>query len=127
MKLRLTSCAAGVLFVLPAFAWANTLAGKAAQPSVQAFSYSLVDQAQTLDVEPEFGAIDPAELSATTEDNEDRIYDRFADQIETVLAPIGPVDPASDRMRWAILVIAFAGMTAAASRRRRSRRATISI
>ena len=115
------------MLVLPTFAWANSLSGNPAQPSVQVFSYSLGDQAQTLGVEPELGAIDPADLSATTEDYGDGIYDRFADQIETLLAPSGPVDPASDRMSWAILLIAFAGMTAAASGRRRPRRATISI
>jgi len=66
--LSLSLCAAGALLVLPAFAWANSLESNLAQPSVQAFSYSLGDQAQTLGVEPEFGAIDPADLSATTED-----------------------------------------------------------
>ena len=115
VKLSLSLCAVGALLVLSAFAWANSLSSNPAQPSVHAFSYSLGDQAQTLGIEPEFGAIDPADLSATTEDYEDGIYDWFADQIETLLAPIGPVDPASDRMSWAILLIAFAGMTAAAS------------
>jgi len=131
VRLGLSLRAAGVLLVLPAFAWANSLSSNPAEPSLQALSYSLAyslgDQAQTLDAEPEFGAIDPTDLSATTEDYEDGIYDRFEDQIETVLAPIGTVDPASDRMSWAILLIAFAGMTAAASGRRRARRATISI
>jgi hypothetical protein len=127
VKLSLSLCAAGVLLVLPALAWANSLSSNPAQPSVQAFSYGLGDQAQTLGVEPEFGAIDPTDLSATTADYEDSFYDRFADQIDTLLAPIGHGDPASDRMSWAILVIAFAGMTAAASGRRRAGRATISI
>jgi len=68
VKLSLSLCSAGALLVMPAYAWANSLASNAAQPPVQAFSYSLVDQAQTLDVEPEFGAIDPTDLSATTED-----------------------------------------------------------
>jgi hypothetical protein len=127
VKLSLSLCAAGVLLVLPAFVWANSLSINPAELSVQALSYSLGDQAETLHSEPEFGAIDPTDLSATTEDYEDGIYDRFADQIETLLAPIGPVDPASDRMSWAILLIAFAGMTAASLGRRRARRATISI
>ena len=127
MKRSLSFCTAGALLVLPAFAWAYSLSGNPAQPSVQAFSYRLGDQAETLGVEPEFGATDLADLSPTTEENEGGIYDQFADQIETFLAPIGPVDPASDRMSWAILLIAFAGMTAAASGRRRPRRATISI
>ena len=127
MRLCLSLCAAGALLVLPAFARANSLSGNPARPSVRAFSYSLGDQAQTLAVEPEFGAIDPADLSATTEDYENGIYDRFADQIETLLAPIGPIDPRSDRMSWAILVIAFAGMTAAASGRRRARRPMLSV
>ena len=59
---------------------------------------------------------------ATTEDFENGIY-----QIETVLGPIGTVDPASDRVSWAILMIAFAGMTATASMPRRARRPMISI
>jgi hypothetical protein len=113
--------------VLPAFAWANSLTGNAAEPSIQALPYSLGDQAQTLGVEPEFGAIGPPELAAATEDYEDGIYDRSADQIEALLPPIGTVDPASDRMSWAILLIAFAGMTAATLGRRRARRGTISI
>jgi len=127
VKLSLSLCVAGALLVLPAFAWANSLSSNPAEPSVQALSYSLGDQAQTLDAESEFGAIDPTDLSATTEDYEDGVHDRFADQFETILAPIRPVDPASDRMSWAILLIAFAGMTAATLGRRRARRATISI
>jgi hypothetical protein len=125
VKLSLSLCAAGALLVLPAFVWANSLSSNPAELSAQALSYSPGDQAETLDAEPEFGAIDLTDLAATTEDY--GIYDRFADQIETLLAPIGPVEPASDRMSWAILVIAFAGMTAATLGRRRARRATISI
>src|SRR5271166_1748809 len=98
VKLSLSFCVAGALLVLPAFAWANSLSSNPAEPSVQAFSYSLGDRAQTLDVEPEFGAIVPTDLSATTVVYGDGIYDRFADQVEALLAPIGPVDPASDRM-----------------------------
>jgi hypothetical protein len=127
VKLSLTLCGAGALLAMPIFVWANSLRSNLAEPSVQTFSYSLIDRAQTLDVEPEFGAIDPTDLSVKTEDYEDGIYDRFADQIETVLAPIGSVDPASDRMSWAILLIAFDGMTAATFGRRRAHRATISI
>jgi hypothetical protein len=127
VKRSLSLCTAGALLVLPGFAWAYSLSGNPAQPSVQAFSYRLGDQAQTPGVEPESGAIDLADLSPTTEDYIGGIYDQFADQIETFLAQIRPVDPASDRMSWAILVIAFAGMTAAASGLRRTRRATISI
>ena len=127
MKPILTLCATYVLLVLPAFALTNSLGGTPAQPSVQAFSYGLGDPGQTKGVEPEFGAIDPTDLSATTEDYRERIYDRIADQIETLLSPIGPVDPASDRVSWAILVIAFAGLTAAASSWRRARSAKILI
>jgi hypothetical protein len=127
VKPSLSPRAAGAMLVLTTFAWANSLGGSPAQPSVQVFSYDLGGQTQTPGVEPELGAIDPADLSASTEDYGDGIDDRFADQIETLLAPSGPVDPASDRMSWAILLIAFAGMTAAASARRRPRRATISI
>jgi hypothetical protein len=127
VKRSLSLCRAGALLVLPVFAWANSLSGSPAQPSVQALSYRLGDQAQAPGVESEFGAIDLADLSPTTEDYIGGIYDQFADQIETFLAQIGPVDPASDRMSWAILVIAFTGMTAAASGLRSTRRATISI
>ncbi len=115
------------MIVSPTFAWANSLGGSLAEPSVQVSSYSLGDQAQTLGIESELGAIDPGDLSATTEDYGDGIYDRFADQIGTLLAPSGPADAGSDRMSCAILLIAFAGMTAAATGRRRPRRATISI
>jgi hypothetical protein len=123
VKLSLTLCATCVLLVLPTLAWANSLGGNPAQPSVEAFSYTLGDQAQILGVQPQLGGIYPA----TTEEYGGGIDDRFADQIETLLAPIGTVDPASDRMSWAILVIAFAGMTAAASSWRRARRAKILI
>ncbi len=127
MKPGISLCTVGAMLVLPTFAWANSLSGNPAEASVRAFSYGLGDQAQTLGVEPEFGATDPGDLSASTEDFEDGIYDRLVNQIEKVLAPIGTVDRASDRMTWAILVIAFAGMTATASGRRRARRPMISI
>jgi hypothetical protein len=125
VKLRLCLCAAGALVVLPAFAWANSLSRDPAQSSVQALSYGIGGGAQTLGVEPDSGAIDPPDLSATTEDFGDGTHDRFADQVGTLLAASVPVDPASDRTSWAILLIAFAGMTAAASGRHRARRATI--
>jgi hypothetical protein len=127
VKRSLSLCAAGALLVLPTLAWTNSLSGNPAEPSVQVFSHSIGDQAQTLGIESELGAIDPTDLSATTEGYGDSIYDRFPDQIETLHAPSEPVDPASNRRSWAILLIAFAGMTAAASGRRRPPRATISI
>jgi hypothetical protein len=127
VKPSLPLCATCALLVLQASAWANSLSGSPAQPPVRAFAYSLGDQARILSVEPEFGVVDPAELSATTEDYGDGIYDRFADQIEKLLAPIGSVDTESDRMSWAILVIAFAGLTAGASSWRRARSAKILI
>ncbi len=126
-RIHLSLCAGVALLMLPAFAWALGLGGKPVEPSVHAFSLKLGDQALAQGVEPEFGALGPADLSATAEDDQDGIYDRFADQIETLLVPSGPVDPGADRMSWAILLIAFAGMTAAASGRRRARIATISI
>ncbi|MBV8104521.1 MAG: hypothetical protein JO223_07840 [Hyphomicrobiales bacterium] len=58
-------CAAGALLMLPAFVWAHSLSSNLAELCLQALSYSLGDQAQTLDAEPEFGAIDPTELLAT--------------------------------------------------------------
>jgi hypothetical protein len=124
---NLSLCAAGAMLVLPTVAWANSLNADRTQPSVQVLSYSLGDQARTPGIKSELGGIDPGGLSATTEDYGDGIYDRFGDQMGTLLAPSGPVDPGSDRMSWAILLIAFAGMTAAASGRRRPLRATISI
>ena len=113
--------------MLPAFAWALGLGGKPVEPSVHAFFLKMGDQALAQGVEPEFDAVGPADLSATAEEDEDSIYDRFADQIEDIFAAGKAVDPAPDRLNWAILLIAFAGMTAAASGRRRPRRATISI
>ena len=47
--------------------------------------------------------------------------------VGTVLAASKPVDPASDRSKWMILLIAFAGLTAATSGPRRARRATLPI
>jgi hypothetical protein len=127
VKPGVTLCTTCVLAVLPAFAWANSLGENPAQFSVQAFSYGLGDHAGIPGVEPEFGVIDPPDLYATNEDYGDWIYDRFADQFETLLAPTRPIDAASDRMSWAILVIAFAGMTAAASSWRRARRVSLPI
>jgi hypothetical protein len=126
-RIHLSLCVAGALLGAPAFAWALGFGGKPVEPSVQAFSLDLGDRALAQGVEPEFDAIGPPDPSATAEDDEGGIYVRFADQIETLLVPGGPVDPTADRMSWAILLIAFAGMTAAASGRRRARRATISI
>jgi hypothetical protein len=68
VKLSLSLCAAGALLVLSAFAWVNSLASNPAQPSVQAFSYSLGDQAQTLGVEPEFAAKAPGSQVAKYQD-----------------------------------------------------------
>jgi hypothetical protein len=126
-RIHLSLCAAVALLVLPAFAWAVGLGGKPVEPSVHAFSLKLGGQALAQGVEPEFGAIGPSDLSATAEDDQDDFYSRFADQIEDIFAAGKAVDPAPDRMGWAILLIAFAGMTAAASGRRRARIATISI
>jgi hypothetical protein len=123
LKLSLFLCATVAILVLPALAWANSLRGD----SVQAFFLWPSDQVQSLGIEPAFDRIDPADLSVTTEDYGDGAYDRFTDQIVTHHAPIGAVDPASDQMSWAVLVIAFAGMTAAASSWCPTRRAAISI
>ena len=119
-------CAAGALLALSGFGWANTLRDSAPLSAIPAFSFNSGDQAVTRDVEPQFGAMSFPELSAT-EDDEDGIYDRFEDQIETLLAAGQAVKPEPDRFKWAILLIAFAGMTAAASGRPRARRATITI
>jgi hypothetical protein len=126
-RVHLSLWAAGALLALPGFGWANSLGDNPRHLSFQAFSFDLGGQAQARGVDLGFGASGPANLSATTEEDEDGNYDRFADQIEDILASGKAVDPASDRLSWAILLIAFAGMTAAASGRRRARRATISI
>jgi hypothetical protein len=47
------------MLVLPTVAWANSLNADRTQPSVQVLSYSLGDQARTLGIESELGAIDP--------------------------------------------------------------------
>ncbi|MBV8439572.1 MAG: hypothetical protein JO312_03235 [Hyphomicrobiales bacterium] len=120
-RMHLALCAAGALLMLTGFGWANSVGDTPWQRPLQVFSFDFGDQAQAGDLG--FGASGPADLSATTEEDEDGIYDRFADQIGDILA----VEPASDRFSWAILLIAFAGMTAAASGRRRPRRTTISI
>jgi hypothetical protein len=123
----LSLCAAGALLVLTGLGWAKSLGDNPPQRPVHAFSFDLRDQAGAGAVELGFGASGAANLSPTTEDDEAGVYDRFADHIEDILAAGEAVDPAPDRFSWAILLIAFAGMTAAASGRRRPRRATISI
>jgi hypothetical protein len=117
----------GALLALPGLGLADSLGDNPPHHSVQALSFDLGDQAQTRGFETVFRASGPADLSAPPEDDEYGIYERFADQIEDILAAGKAVDPASDRLSWAIMLIAFAGMTAAASGRRRARRATISI
>ena len=125
-RIHIPLCVTGGLLVLTGFAWANGLGDIPAQISVPALSFSLDDQADTRSGEPQFGEMGPAELSPATDD-EAGVYDRFEDQIGTLLAGGQAVKPQPDRFKWAILLIAFAGMTAAASGRRRARRATISI
>jgi len=121
--------ATGALLVLGGFASANGLGGATARSHIHFFSYNLGDQAPTRGDEPQFGAFGPLDLASAIEggDDEDGFYDRFEDQIETVLAARKPVDPASDRSKWMILLIAFAALTAATSGPRRARRATLPI
>jgi hypothetical protein len=59
VKPSISLCAAAAMLMLPTFAWSNS---PSAQPGIQAFSYRLGDQAQTLGVKSELGAIDPADL-----------------------------------------------------------------
>jgi hypothetical protein len=125
-RIQLFLCV-GALLALPCFGLANNLSDNPPQRSVQALSFDLEDRGQARGFETVFGASAPADLSAAPEDDEYGIYERFADQIEDMLAAGKAVDPASDRLSWAVMLIAFAGMTAAASGRRRARRATISI
>ena len=128
-RVRLALCATAVVLVMPVSVWAIGLSGYVAEPHRLAFAYDPGDQARTRGLDLNVGAIGPTDLSATAEggEGEDGFYDRFQDQIETILAASKPVDPASDRSKWMILLIAFAGLTAATSGPRRARRATLSI
>ncbi len=117
-------CTAGAFLALSGYARADTLGDYVPQPSIPAFSFNLDDEAQIRGI-AQLGATGLADLSAT--DDEDGVYDRFQDQIETLLAAGQAVKPPPDRFKWAILLIAFAGMTAAASGRRRASRVTITI
>jgi hypothetical protein len=128
-RVRLSLSAAAVVLVMPVSVWAVGLGDYRAQPHPLAFAYDPGDQARTRGLDLNVGAIGPTDLSSTTEggEGEDGFYDRFQDQIETVLAASKPVDPASDRSKWMILLIAFAGLTAATSGPRRARRATLPI
>jgi hypothetical protein len=126
---RIFLCATAVVLVVPVLVWANGLGGNVAEPHPFAFSYDPGDPARPRGLDFGVGAIAPTDFSAATEggDGEDGFYDRFQDQIETVLAASKPLDPASDRSKWMILLIAFAGLTAATSGPRRARRATLPI
>src|SRR5271166_2390089 len=95
-RIYLALCAAGALLVLTGFGWANSVGDTPLQRPVQAFSFDLGDQAQTRDLG--FGGSGPADLPVTPEDDEAGVYDRFADQIEDILAAGKAVDPASDRL-----------------------------
>ncbi len=125
-RIHRSLCTAGAFLALSGYARADTLGDYVPQPSIPAFSFNLGNLAVFRGIAPKFGATGLADLSAT-EDDEDGAYDRFQDQIETLLAAGQAVKPPPDRFKWAILLIAFAGMTAAASGRPRARRATLSI
>lgn len=128
-RLRLALCATGVVLMMPVSVWAIGLGGYVAKPHPLAFAYDQDERAPPHGLDLNIGAIGPTDLSSTAEsgEGEDGFYDRFQDQIGTVLAASNPVDPASDRSKWMILLIAFAGLTAATSGPRRARRATLPI
>jgi hypothetical protein len=128
-RVRLSLCATAVVLVMPVSVWAIGLGRYAAEPHPLAFAYDPGDQARTRGLDLNVGAIGPADFSAATEggDGEDGFYERFQDQIGTVLSAVKPAEPASDRSKWMILLIAFAGLTAATSGPRRARRPTIPI
>jgi hypothetical protein len=128
-RVRLALCATAVVLVMPVSVWAIGLGDFVARPHPLAFAYDPGDQALTRDLDFEAGAIGPADLSSTAEsgEGEDGFYDRFQNQVETVLAARKPVDPTSERSKWMILLIGFAGLTAATSGPRRARRATLPI
>jgi hypothetical protein len=127
-RVRLSICATAVVLVMPVSVWAVGLGDYRAQPHPLAFAYDPGNQARTRGLDLD-GAVGPTDPSSTAESGqgEDGFYDRFQNQIDTVLAPTKAVDPASDRSKWMILLIAFAGLTAATSGPRRARRATLSI
>jgi hypothetical protein len=128
-RVRLSICATAFVLVMPVSVWAIGLGDYVAKPHPLAFAYDPGDQARTRGPDLAVGVIGPPDLSSTSEsgEGEDGFYDRFQNQIETVLAASKPVDPASDRSKWMILLIAFAGLTAATSGPRRARRATLPI
>ena len=82
--------------MMPVSVWAIGLGGYVAEPHPLAFAYDPGDQARTRGLDLNVGAIGPADLSSTTEggDGEDGFYDRFQDQVETILDASKPVDPA---------------------------------
>jgi hypothetical protein len=128
-RVRLSLCATAVVLVMPVSVWAFGLGGTVAQSHPLAFAYDPGDQAQTRGLDFGVGAIGPTDFSAATEggDGEDGFYERFQDQVATVLSAVKPAEPASDRSKWMILLIAFAGLTAATSGPRRARRPTMPI
>jgi hypothetical protein len=119
----------GVLLLIPAIVLGNGVGENVASPNPRTFSYDPVDQARTRDVDFRVGPIGSTDLAGTTEDAEDEVgfYERFEDQIGSVLAATKPAEPPSDRSKWMIILIAFAGLTAATSGPRRARRSTMPI
>ena len=128
-RVRLFLCATAVALAMPVSVWAIGLGGYVAEPHPLAFAYDPGDQARTRGVDFNAGAIGPADFSTASEggDGEDGFYDRFQDQVATVLSAVKPAEPTSDRSKWMILLIAFAGLTAATSGPRRGRRPTTPI
>ena len=107
-RIHRSLCTAGAFLALSGYARADTLGDYVPQPSIPAFSFNLGDQAEIRGIAPQLGATGLADLSAT-EDDEDGAYDRFQDQIGTLLAAGQAVEPAArslqvgdsaDRFRW---------------------------
>jgi hypothetical protein len=128
-RMRLSLCVTAVVLVMPVSVWAIGLGSYVAKPHPLAFSYESADQARARGLDFEVGAIGPADLppDGRRRDGEDAFYDRFQDQIGTALGAGKIVDSGSDRSKWMMLLIAFAGLTAATSGPRRARRATLPI
>jgi hypothetical protein len=128
-RVRLSICATAVVFAMPVLVWANNVAGPSVGASPQSVSYDPGDYALTRGVDFDIGPIGPTDFSATIEggEDEDGLFEQFQDQVETVLRATAPAHPDSDRSKWMILLIAFAGLTAATLGPRRARRSTMPI
>ena len=126
---RLSICVTSVVFAMPVLVWANGFGGASIGLYPQSMAYDPGDYARTSGVAFDIGPISRTDISATVEGGEDAdgLFEQFQDQVETVLNATAPAHPDSDRSKWMILLIGFAGLTAATLGPRRARRSTMPI